>query len=78
MSTLESGSQSKAVVLVSSLFLLVLSLACAWILYEGGDPDSMFPLLKNSISARAIGLLGFVLFGWIALIGFLKKKLPRN
>ena len=66
------GSKSKSVVLISSLFLLALSIGSAYSLYVGPNLESVFFVLRTWYLFYPIMLCNFVLFGCIAVIGFKK------
>jgi uncharacterized membrane protein YbhN (UPF0104 family) len=74
MSDNSQGSQSKTVVLVSSVFLALLSMVCAYLMFLGPNPSSVFwPLRQSFIFYPALGI-GVLLFGRIAIIGIRKWK----
>lgn len=71
----QSGSQSRTVVLLASVFVLMLAAGCAWQAWQGGDAESVFPLFRSTFIVRLIMIPGTILFLAIAIIGF--RKLPR-
>ena len=66
------GSKSKSVVLISSLFLLALSIGSAYSLCVGPNLESVFFVLRTWYLFYPIMLCSFVLFGCISVIGFKK------
>ena len=72
MSDNSQGSQSRAVVLVASLFLLTLSVVSAFILYTGPDSESVFVIFRIFFLFYPIMLCAVLLFGRFAVMGFKK------
>lgn len=70
----DQGSQSKAVVLASTLFLALLCATFVWIMYTGPNPDSVFPLFRTALFVYPAGLLGALLFGALTCIGIKRLK----
>lgn len=68
------GSQSKPVVLASSVFLAGLGLFFVYLLFRGPDPESVFPFFRSGLVVYPLGVVGAVLFGRFALIGFKRAK----
>ena len=72
MSDNSQGSQSRAVVLVASLFLLTLSVVSAFILYTGPDSESVFVIFRKWFLFYPLMLCAVLLFGRFAVMGFKK------
>ncbi|AUZ54967.1 hypothetical protein SQW19_08195 [Stenotrophomonas acidaminiphila] len=74
MTDTSQGSQSKPVVLLSSLFLVLLCAGSLYILFSGPNPRSSFALFRSGLFTYPIGLAGALLFGRIAWLGFKRLR----
>ena len=78
MTQASSGSQSKTVVLASSIFMVAMVASSVWVLVSGPDPESVFFFFRTGLILYPMAILGIILFSIIAIIGFRKmKKLPN-
>lgn len=68
------ASRSRVVVLLSTLLLAMLSPGCAYLLYRGPAPDSVFFIHRSPLIFHATVAAGVVLFASIAVIGVKRLK----
>ncbi len=68
------GSQSKPVVLASSLFLATLCVCALYMLYSGPSPDSAFFIFRSGVFFYPISAISALVLGYVAFLGFKRLK----
>lgn len=66
---MENGSQSKPVVLASTLFVALLSGLCIYLLARGPDRNSVFWVFQYPLTFYPLSALGAGFFSSIAFVG---------
>ncbi|MCL2872637.1 MAG: hypothetical protein FWF41_06650 [Betaproteobacteria bacterium] len=68
------GSQSKIVVLVSTIFMAALCIFCLYLLYRGPDPGSVFFFHRSAVIFYPVSAFCALFFGYMTYFGFRRLK----